>query len=603
MKVMLDKKCYVTKPQDLGALNNRILYSPVELQIQELAQEVIKGRTFTPAFFKETSGKIHRMRENWHSQEIVALDFDSGMTVEQALNEFATTACFMYTTFSHTDEQHKFRVVFVLEKPIYDYDLCKQLIENLVSKYPMADQKCIDPNRLFFGGRVLHEIDYSNRLSVNDTITCSIAEKDNSEIPTRNQLVKLDGLVSNSESGSRQIGEHGNIDLIKEKNIEELQKRIRIKPAKIHNSFEVFDFLKKQDLREFLGVSRTGAFKDIFHDECSPSSSVFESEKGNGHQLYKCFSASSSFCGTIIEVTERVLICTRLEAKKFLMDLYQIEILESEQQKELREELDCYKELLLSDDLEELYPNFYKVFNRHGYIKDMYILLDLVKEYLPSGTDKRLLFYQSIESISKKFNKSTSATHIRINFFAFFEFLTKLDTVKIPVDLYQKQLNTKRMKQHKYLNNTYEIHIHRTDFFAELDEKCKKWIEKCCTSRTMNYEGIYRNFGREEADRIFPQDKGKAIPLLSEEVTEKIRDETLKLIDKYGWTTEQEILENVTLHFKGQNSFKMNQLKICLGELIDGYDLEKIRLNKSLKEEMGISEKGYPNIIRKKQHQ
>lgn len=597
---MLDQKCYTTKPQDITALSKRILQNPVELEVSELAQELIKGRTFTPAFFKDRFGEIHRTKESWYSQEIIALDFDSGMTLQEALKEFAATASFIYTTFSHKESCHKFRVVFVLDRILYDFDICKKLIESLVSQYPMADQKCTDPNRLFYGGKVLYEINYNNRLLVEKTIHNSKKNENSIITKARNYIPKETGSkVAGNEASSECDFRTANLRLIKERNIEELQKKIQVNPCKVHSNYEVFDYLKKMDLREYLGVCRTGNFKDIFHEETAPSSSVFESGKGNGHQLYKCFSTSASFCGTIIEITERLLMCSRLEAKKFLMQVYQVEIQESEQQRELKEEIDCYKELLQSDDLEEMYPNFYRVFNRHGFIYDLYILLDLVKEYVPSGTDKRLLFYQSIESISKKFNKSTSATHVRMNFFAFFEFISKLKDEEIPKEIYEKQMAAKRRKKHRYRNSNYVIHIHPSNFLAELDRKCQTWIEKGCTSKTMNYEGLMRNFGGKEADRVFPQDVGKVIPELNEEVAFRIQNETLRLIEEKGWVTEQEILENVTLYFKGQNLFKHKQLKVCLGEMLEAYDLERIRLNKLLKTEIGFEGNGYPNIIRK----
>lgn len=599
MKLMLDQKCYCSKPQDIAALSNRLLKNPVDLNALELAKELGKGKAFTPAYFIGESKNIHRTKESWHSQEIIALDFDSGMTLAEALGEFATTASFIYTTFSHNDDKHKFRVIFVLDKTLTDFDHCRQLIEYLLRKYPKADQHCKDPNRLFYGGKEVYEINYDNKLSVKDLTEEALKEsplftKTSSKKPG-NEVMDVQKVVKST----KQFSETGNIHLIKERKVKELQMKLRTEPVQVHSNFGVFDYLKRQDLREYLGVSRSGTFKDVFHQESYASSSIFESNKENGHQLYKCFSSNSSFCGTILEVTERLLKCSRLEAKKFLMQIYQVDVLESEQQRELKEELDCYKELLQSDVLEELYPNFYKVFNRHGYVYDMYLLLDLVKEYLPSGEDKRLLFYQSIESISKKFNKSTSATHIRMNFFTFFEFISKLEEKEIPIELYGKQLKAKKSKKHKYLNSTYEIHIHSSNFLSELDEKCKSWIEKSCTTKTMNYEGIYRNFGREEADRVFPQDKGKVIPDLNEEVANRIRDETLRLIEENGWVTEREILENVTLYFSGQKLFKQKQLKICLGELLEAYDLEKIRLNIVLKEEVGFNGKGYPNIIRK----
>ena len=47
---------------------------------------------------------IKRSIGYWHSQEIIALDFDDGMTLEEAVKAFSGEAVFIYTTFSHTEE-------------------------------------------------------------------------------------------------------------------------------------------------------------------------------------------------------------------------------------------------------------------------------------------------------------------------------------------------------------------------------------------------------------------------------------------------------------------------------------------------------------------
>jgi hypothetical protein len=393
-----------------------------------------------------------------------------------------------------------------------------------------------------------------------------------------------------------------NIQLIKQKDIIGLQEILAPEPKVVHNVFELFDYLKQQDLRLYIGIASRKNFIDIFHDEENPSASIFESNKDNGHQLYKCFSQSYPFVGTILQVTQKLLGCSILEVKRFLMELYKIEIVESETQKELKLAIDMYKELLQSADLEELYPNFHKLFSRYGYLKDLYILLDLVKEYLPTGDDPRLLFHHSIDTIAKKFGRSRSVTHTRINLFTFFKLISKLNTDEIPPELLSIQRKRKKEKKKKYLNSTYELPIYSYDFFAELDAMCKTWIENGCTTKTVNYEGIMRTFGREGADRVFPQDKGKTIPTLNEDVVFRIHKTALELIEKYGWTTEKMVLDNITLYFKGQQSFKQKQFKICFGELLDGYDLERVRLNKELKQEMGIGGNGYGIIIRRREY-
>jgi len=616
MKLMLDTTEYQRKPEgkQAGSISNRIIKKPVDISIEELAKNLVKGKTFIPAYFKEKEGVIKRNKDYWHSQEIIALDFDDGMTLDEAVKAFSETAVFIYTTFSHTEKNHKFRVVFKLDRIIHKIEAFDEVIGGLITKYPQADTHCKDCTRLFFGGKEIIELNYNNRLLVNDYVNKTPNDfggtKKNLVIyPAKNtKQIQTEEPEEDKETAEqtdepKQDRETAdNIELIQHRNIKELRKRIKSKPKVVYNNFELFDYLKQQDLRAYLGVQHKQNFLDIFHEETDPSASIFESNKNNGHQLYKCFSTSHPFAGTILQVTERLLECPIVEVKAFLMELYQVEIKESEQQKELKLVIDMYKELLQSEDLEELYPNFYKVFNRHGYLQDLYILLDLVKEYLPSGNDPRLLFFHSIETISKKISRSKSVTHTRMGFLTFFKLISKLRFEEVPKELFQQQLNSKRKKGYKYLNSTYELNVYGYEFFNRIDDMCVLWLEKGCTTKTMNYEGILRNFGRDEADRVFPQDKGKVIPPLNQEVVRRIHKTTLDLIGYYGWTTEQEVLENITLYFKGQNSFKLKQFKVCFGELLDGYDLERVRLNKELKEKLEIDGKGYGFIIKSREY-
>ncbi|MED3882806.1 hypothetical protein [Priestia megaterium] len=603
MKLMLDKVEYKNKPQgaEVGMLSKRIIHSPIDISVEELAENISKGKTFIPAYFKE--GKtIRRTKDYWYSQQVIALDFDEGMTLEEAIEEFSNTAVFIYPTFSHSQKQDKFRVVFILDKILHELQEFDEIISNLMNKYPNADKQCKDCTRLFYGGKEVIKLNYDNRLNVNDFLKKS--PKDFGRTYKNNLVIypakNLQQQYNNAYENNSNIAQ--NIDLIKKKNISELQKRIKSKPKVVHNDYELFDYLKKQDLRLYLGINTNKNFLDVFHEEENPSASIYSSHKGNEHQLYKCFSTSHPFVGTILQVTERLLNCSILEVKKFLIELYQVEIKESKQQKELKVVIDIYKELLQSDDLEELYPNFYKVFSKYGYLQDMYILLDLVKEYLPSGDDPRLLFHHSIDTIAKKIRRSRSVTHTRINFLTFFKLITKLGKDEIPTELYDSQLKSRREKGYRYLNSTYELNIYSYDFFNELDVMCAIWVEKGCTTKTVNYEGILRNFGRVEADRVFPQDKGREIPPINEGVAFMIRKATLELIEGKGWTSEQEVLGNVTLYFRGQKKFKEKQFKICLGEILEDYDLERIRLNKELKEQMGIEGNGYGFIIKNKEY-
>ncbi|MGD6849614.1 hypothetical protein [Rossellomorea aquimaris] len=602
MKFMLDSQAFTEKPKgyEIGVLSKRIINNQVDINVEELANELGNGKTFVPATFKETNGVLRRSIENWESQQIFALDFDEGLRLDEASKDefLIENAVFLYTTFSHTQEQHKFRVVFVLDYPVYEYQQFQNLMNKLLSLYPYADQSCKDGSRLFFGGSKVIPFDYRNRLSVYDY--CEETPLQDIKNNLSNMSCKR---VQQSQNTLTQ-GLDNNVQLIKERNIQALQERLNINPVTLSNN-EVMDYLKMQDLRTFLGVQTSGNFIDIFHDESNPSASVFQSNKGNGHWLYKCFSSSYPFVGTILHVVEKLLNCTTVQAKKFLMTVYNITVFETEAVLDFKESIDMYKELLRSEELEDIHPHFYKVFNRYGHLMDLYLLLDLTKEYITNESDPRIVFYHSVRTLSSHFGRSISATGTRLNFFTLFNVIYKLDEQQVPPELLEKQNQRKKKNGYQYRSSTYEIPMYTYEFFNKIDNLCKIWIKSGGTSRTISYEGIMRTFGQEEADRVYPQDKGKEIPVLNDEIVSEINRTALQQIEYKGWTTEKEILECISDVVKGGKGFKKGQFKRCIAEMLDAYELELVASNKQIKAEMGITEEfmskqSFPKVIRRK---
>ncbi|WP_280157472.1 hypothetical protein P5616_010600 [Priestia aryabhattai] len=607
MRVILDKVEYSSKPSsgEIGSINNRIIkYSPTDISAEKLAEEVTKGKTFIPATFKSIGGNIKRSKANWESQQVIALDFDEGLTLDEAKNDefFKKNAAFLYTTLSHKMSHHKFRIVFVLDKPLTQYKDFEFVIGNLFEQYPSADKACRDGSRLFFGGREAIPFNFNNRLKVSSFASLNTTPMQDIKSNLNMSVTRVHTNPDPQDSHSNIYAK--NVGLISNRNIKKLQELLHIEPVILSHN-EVLDYLKKQDLRAFLGIKEEGNFIDIFHDENNPSASIYQSYRNNGHSLYKCHSTSKPFTGTILHVVQRLLECSIVEAKKFLMELYRIEIYESEAVREFKESIDIYKGLLRSEELEEIHPHFYKVFNRYGHLQDLYILLDLAKEFITNDTDPRIMFYHSVRTLAQHFCRSTSATGIRINFFTLFKVIRKLDEIELPEKLLKIQNRNKRERHFQYRSSTYELPMYTYEFFYQIDEICRVWLEKGCTGRTISYEGIMRTFGREEADRVFPQDKGKKIPELNEEVVSNIHFTTLKLMQSKGWATEKEILDTVKLYFKGQQEFKTKQFKRCIAEMVDAYNLGIIPSNKKLKKEMGITEEylsksSFPKILRKK---
>jgi energy-coupling factor transporter ATP-binding protein EcfA2 len=96
-----------------------------------------------------------RINKNWTGQQAFMLDFDSGITPKEVIEkllEYGIIVNIIYYTFSHTEEHPRFRIVILLEEPIYDYCIADVLRKGLVQGLAGCDIKCKDAARMFLGG-------------------------------------------------------------------------------------------------------------------------------------------------------------------------------------------------------------------------------------------------------------------------------------------------------------------------------------------------------------------------------------------------------------------------------------------------------------------
>lgn len=123
------------------------------ITINEFSELVSPPNSFTwsPGLFNGT-----RSNANWVQQSVFALDFDSGITIDQVLErctQFCIAPQVWYPTFSDSPAKQKFRVVFFLDQPITDRKLFIFLIESLMRLFPESDPSCKDASRYFYGGK------------------------------------------------------------------------------------------------------------------------------------------------------------------------------------------------------------------------------------------------------------------------------------------------------------------------------------------------------------------------------------------------------------------------------------------------------------------
>lgn len=106
------------------------------------------GYSITPPLFVDE----YRIDKNFIQSQLIMIDVDNGYTLDELLQDklYLKHGAGYYTTASHSDQLHKFRIIFILENIIYDkldfYFLYKGLIN-----YYGSDVQCKDPARLFYG--------------------------------------------------------------------------------------------------------------------------------------------------------------------------------------------------------------------------------------------------------------------------------------------------------------------------------------------------------------------------------------------------------------------------------------------------------------------
>ena len=77
-----------------------------------------KGHSFSPAVFSNGTKK-----ENFQYQQLIGLDFDHGATfaeIKAKADKYRIPILFAYKTFSWTETEERFRVIFALSRTIED---------------------------------------------------------------------------------------------------------------------------------------------------------------------------------------------------------------------------------------------------------------------------------------------------------------------------------------------------------------------------------------------------------------------------------------------------------------------------------------------------
>jgi hypothetical protein len=611
IKCMLDNKGYNDKPQgkEIGAITNRLATEKVEIEINKLAEKLIKGHTFKPAV-------VGKKEAEWMEQILFALDFDENTTIDSELNrckELNILPVFAYTSFSHQEDHHKFRLVFCANEVITNYETAKTLQLTLMNIFINCDEKCKNISRLFFGGRKLIYTNYNNTINYKEIIDKYSIKIEEGFSPRK---IKDNTIIPIISSGEKPLGEDSkyyNLKALRDRNVEYLKNKINNPKIILENNQAFFNYIKGYDLGDLLEIKYPNSFRCILHEDNNPSAGIFQNEEGT--YLYHCFSCGVSY--NIINLIE-VLgnFKSRPKAYKFMREIFNIEIQETEFQKEQKELLDENLRVLINGELEKNCPITYKNISRN--IKYLSQLLLIAKDNVYNekftDSDDNIVFYASNTYICKLLNMSeNSSTEIskKNALFAYHMLLNKLEDSEIPDEILKRSqaINANDDKYRKHIN-CYSIPSYNTIAFKEIEAQGEKWKENNYSMTGISREMFYRGEGLEVANWLYPQhthvyDKEQEQTLdrtttsKSNERTDEIVKIIFSILEIQPYVTEKYIIDELSASGDVPTTKKEaeKQLKKSLQEILLTYNLVRLRCNKDIKKLYNVESEGYPFII------
>jgi hypothetical protein len=121
-------------------------WRPAELSAEELVEHWAGGRAWIAA--RMTSGR--RSSDAFAYSDLAVVDIDHGLRLEEfGQHPLAAQAMALYTTASHSEQSHRFRVIFRLPSRISDGELY-QVLNTLLIRELGADGSCSDCCRIFY---------------------------------------------------------------------------------------------------------------------------------------------------------------------------------------------------------------------------------------------------------------------------------------------------------------------------------------------------------------------------------------------------------------------------------------------------------------------
>lgn len=620
----LDAVKYSSKPSGagVGALSKRIRNSLTEVSPIQLAMALGSGQTMLAGAY---NGSLNS--KDFISSQVIAIDFDNEyprghelegqryldsetdpryqyLDTKKVLKDDFTlgSASFLYKTYNYSTNHEKFRLVFILSDYITNVEEYKEIYSRLLEKYPSADKVVGQPNRIFFGGNQgFTEINFSNRLQV------------------RGLLPDFEPITTSFPLGENTFKPKTlpNYMLVKKADVAGLSDRLPSdwKGKTFADRMSATTYINSLDMSKLFSLPEGSTFHSITRYDKTPSASIKKVESVN-IWLYRDFSTNKNY--DIVSLTQTLLPGTatetgmrkasRTQAINFLLEVMESKIELTDKLKDIHNQVEDFKAVLLSGTLKEQFPQMYQIFGRWGYIETVNTILDIFKMNIWENEESGLnLSWLSVDTLAKKLGCSKRKVNTLLKMMTLTNIVEVLSDSQIPTELLElikknqthykdkagnwQERTTKRPRR----SNVYSINIENNqnieqDFFEHLEERCDVLVNKGFSAKGLSRDWVYRALGKEEANRVYPQDiNKKSVARGSKDFLAVASRITMAHIATDGYILINDLKEQVRAELAltiANTEFRYKQIEV---ELIESYSLKKTNLNNALKDKLGIT--------------
>lgn len=585
VEVLLDVVAYDEKPQGItiGTITKRLPKQQQAVSLKELAEAVSNGQSWKAAVLSDTNNS------SFVSSSLVALDIDnkaSYTTIEEfmALNH-KYQPCFIYETFSSTEQHERFRVVYAFDTVIKDYSTMVALYNEVKAQYPTVDiDDSVDPGKVLFGGKALRTFNsFVNDTpavepAITSTETATRASRVEKVIEDKLEITELDIMMNLSDVA---------------------YKYADVKEIDINNSYEWIN--QNVKMTEALGIEENTRFRCILpnHEDNHPSARIANCGE---EQVYFCSCEANGY--RLISLLSKVLDMSEVKVKTLILKAINVSYGSEYQKATERYIADLRRNLtrVMTQDLKDY-------LHKRKLLETYKLIIEFADAHIPYNSfanDNRVVFFMGKRTLKEEMKQNYISGDADRKLLALCELglLRKLTDSEIKNDVLVNAERAKKDLERRLAHNTNTdaLNLNRVDFYELVDlspsvvsrtmDIVKAMKDNAVRQRGSNINRRINAFGEEEVlNNINVQSS------VDSKKNEKIRAKLQTIIDNTLATNKyfsEDDLKNAYYATDKKHLTKAKAQQVVLDfipSFITNGTVKRVRVNKESRKQYNISSK------------